>query len=241
MIDLGELKMIDLSHELCTDIPIWDEISKEIVSIGETVIAYKEKGVEIQKFSFPGQFGTHIDFPAHFIENGERQGDFNIKDFILPLIVIDISDKVSNDNDYSVEMEDVYNFEKQYGTILPNSFVALRTDWYRKWPNEIHNLDLNGQEHCPGWSLNVLKFLLESRKIMAIGHETMDTDSSTTIRKYGYLCENYILKKGRYQVELLCNLDKLPSYGAYIIVLPLNIPNSNGIPVRAVGIYRNNN
>lgn len=237
MINLNEYKFVDLSHELNKNIPIWDEISKEIVSIGETIIDYAEKGVEIQKFSFPGQFGTHIDFPAHFIVNGKRESGFNIKDFVLPLFIIDVSEKVSKDYDYCITLEDVYEHEKKYGAIPKNSFVAMRTDWYKNWPDKIHNVDINGVEHCPGWSIDVLKFLIETRRIKAIGHETMDTDSSKGIKEKGYICENYILKKERYQVELLCNLDKVPSVGAYIIVLPLNIPNSNGIPVRAIGMY----
>lgn len=233
---LKDLKVVDFSHKLNASIPIWDEIPKDIVSIGETIIDYADKGVEIQKFSFPGQFGTHIDFPAHFIKNGKREEDFNIKDFILPLNVIDVSEKILNDCDYKITMADVYKFEKQYGYISQNSFVAMRTDWYKKWPKNINNLGLN-EEHCPGWSIEVLKYLIEERKIRAIGHETMDTDSSNTIRDMGYVCENYILANGKYQVELLCNLDKIPPVGGYIIVLPLNIPISNGIPVRAIGIY----
>ena len=34
----------------------------------------------------------------------------------------------------------------------------------------------DGVAHYPGWSLEVLKYLCEERKITASGHETTDTD-----------------------------------------------------------------
>jgi kynurenine formamidase len=42
------------------------------------------------------------------------------------------------------------------------------------------NRDENGIAHYPGWSLEVLKYLYEERKITASGHEPTDTDPGTS-------------------------------------------------------------
>lgn len=231
------MKIVDMSHELSQNTPIWDKIPRDIISEGKKIMQYEDYGVEIQKFSFPGQFGTHIDFPAHFIENGKREGDYKIDEFMLPLYIVDISNKVKNNCEYMITIKDVLSFEDKYGKIEENSFVALRSDWYKRWPDKIHNLDKNNNGHSPGWSLEVLEILFDKRKVKAVGHETMDTDSSRTIREQGYICEHYLLERGHYQIELLCNLDKIPPAGATIIATPLSFPNANGIPVRVIGVF----
>ena len=42
-------------------------------------------------------------------------------------------------------------------------FVALRTDWWRRWPDveRFYNRSSDGVSHCPGWSKEVLALLLE--------------------------------------------------------------------------------
>ncbi len=68
--------------------------------------------------------------------------------------------------------------------------------------------------HYPGWSLAVLKYLYEERKITASGHETTDTDPGIATSKGDYSLETYILGTDHYQIELLTNLDKVPEAGA---------------------------
>ena len=50
--------------------------------------------LEIQTFKFPGQFGTHIDYPAHFVPGGRVAQDFGVMDTVLPLVVIDATPQV---------------------------------------------------------------------------------------------------------------------------------------------------
>jgi kynurenine formamidase len=47
--------------------------------------------------------------------------------------------------------------------------------------------------HYPSWSLPVLKYLYEERKITASGHETTDTDPGIATTKDDYSLETYIL------------------------------------------------
>ena len=49
---------------------------------------------------------------------------------------------------------------KDHGQIPAGAFVAMRTDWSKRWPDtaKMENKDANGIAHYPGWSLAVLKY-----------------------------------------------------------------------------------
>ena len=89
----------------------------------------------------------------------------------------------------------------------------------------MRNEDEQGVAHDPGWSLDVLKYLYEERKITASGHETTDTDPGTATSKGDYSLETYILGTDHYQIEMLTNLDKVPEARAIVVVA---FPKPNG-------------
>ena len=82
---------------------------------------------------------------------------------VYPLVVIDISEKVKENVYYAVTVDDIKEYEAKYGEIPDGAFVALRTDWYKRWPDmgAICNYDEEGGEHFPGWSLEALKYIYE--------------------------------------------------------------------------------
>lgn len=236
---LKEHEWIELSHELTNESPYWQGMPKGVVELNNTIIDYSEMNLRIQTFKFPGQFGTHIDYPAHFVENARLAGDFHIKDTILPLVVIDLSEKVKEDNDYEISVNDILQFEERYGKIPKGAFVAFRSDWSKRWPDldALGNADSEGVGHTPGWPIPTLEFLFNEREVAGVGHETLDTDSTATMLKHGDLIgERYILQQDKFQVEVLNNLDRLPPTGALIFIASPRIIEANGLPVRAWAI-----
>ncbi len=233
-------KWVDLTHPLNNDSPFWSGMPKDVLSLGDTAVSFDEMNLWIQTFKFPGQIGTHIDFPGHFSKGNKLCKDYNVKDFALPLVVIDVSEKAKANPDYELTIDDVLEFEKKHGRIPKNSFVAMRTDWYTRWPdgNALSNMDKDGNEHFPGWALETLKFLFTEREIAANGHETLDTDAPITSTEVGDLqCERYVLDIGKFQLELMANLDKVPPTGAIIYIGVIHIEEANGLPVRAFAIF----
>lgn len=83
----------------------------------------------MQQFSVVGQYGTHIDAPIHFVEGGRWLEEIDLKDLLLPLFVIDKSAAVAENPNYILTKQDILDFEAEHGQILPESFVAFRTDW----------------------------------------------------------------------------------------------------------------
>ena len=236
-----KLKWVDLTHPLNNDSPYWSGIPEGSVELGTVVFDWGNPMLEcqIQTFKFPGQFGTHIDFPGHFVKGADLSEKFTVKDAVFPLCVVDVSEKVKEDPCYVVTPDDIKEYEKKYGDIPDGAFVAIRTDWYKNWPDmaALSGLAEDGSENFPGWSLDALKYIYEERNAAANGHEALDTDASAETARAGDLaCERYVLTQGKIQVEVLCNLDKVAPAGAVLFVAWPNIEGAVGLPVRCWAI-----
>ena len=61
-------KWVELSHSLNNDSPYWSGMPENSVELSKTIFDWGNPMLEclIKSFRFPGQFGTHIDFPGHF-------------------------------------------------------------------------------------------------------------------------------------------------------------------------------
>ena len=234
---MKQLKWVELSHSLNNDSPYWAGIPEGSVELGKVVFDWGNPMLEcrIQTFKFPGQFGTHIDFPGHFFKGAALSDAFGVRDAVFPLCVIDITEKVAADCHYAVTVQDIQDYEAKYGPIPDGAFVALRTDWYKNWPDmdALSGVAEDGSENFPGWSLDALKYIYEVRSAAANGHEALDTDASAEAAKAEDLaCERYVLEQGKLQVEVLRNLDQVAPAGAVIFVAWPRIEGAVGLPVR---------
>ena len=136
-------------------------------------------------------------------------------------------------------VEDIKAYEAEYGPIPDGALVALRSDWYKKWPDidAVSGIDEEGRENAPGWSLEALEYIYKVRNAAANGHETLDTDSSAVAEEHeDLICERYVLEQEKLQVELLANLDQVSPAGAVVIVSYPRIEGATGLPARVWAI-----
>jgi kynurenine formamidase len=234
-------RFVDLTHAFSPGIPHWkgfpDE-NRETLFWYEPGVGTLGSGFYAQSFTHVGQWGTHVDPPAHFVKGMRTVDQISVKEMILPLVVIDVHEKVARNPDYTISKEDIKHWEKRHGPIPEGAFVAMRTDWSRRWPDmeAMENKDANGIAHYPGWSLEVLEYLYKHRKITASGHETTDTDPGIATSRDDYSLETYILKQNHYQIELLTNLDKVPEAGALVVAAFPKPKDGSGFPARVFAI-----
>lgn len=234
-------RFIDLTHAFAPGIPHWPGFPDEKT---KTIYWYDKKpgmmgdGFFAEVFTHVGQWGTHVDPPAHFHRGGRTVDQIEPKEMILPLVVIDVHDEVAKNPDYTLSLERVKKWEHDHGAIPAGAFVALRTDWSKRWPDAaaMQNKDAAGVAHYPGWSLPALKFLYEERHITASGHETTDTDPGSATSKDDYTLETYVLGTDHYQIELLANLDQVPEAGAIIVATFPKPKGGSGFPARVFAI-----
>jgi kynurenine formamidase len=232
---------VDLTHAFAPGIPHWPGFPNEQ---RESLYHYDEgvgtlgAGIYVHRYSHVGQWGTHADPPAHFVRGTRTLDQIEVKEMILPLVVLDIHKQVEKNPDYVISLADVKAWETKHGLIPAGSFVTLRTDWSKRWPDDtkMQNEDAKGIKHFPGWSHEVLKYLFDTRKITASGHETTDTNPGMDCSKGDYSMETYILGTNHYQVELLTNLDQLPEHGALVVATFPKPKNGSGFPARVFAI-----
>jgi kynurenine formamidase len=234
-------RFVDLTHAFAPGIPHWpgfpDE-TRETLYYYEPGVGSQGSGFFAQRYCLVGQWGTHVDPPAHFARGLRTLEDIEPKEMLLPLVVLDVHAQVAANPDYTVTLEDVRAWERRHGPIPEGAFVALRTDWSRRWPDpqKMRNEDAQHIAHYPGWSLPVLRYLYEERKITASGHETTDTDPGLATSRGDYSLEKYILERNHYQIELLCNLDQVPEAGALVVVAFPKPRRGSGFPARVFAI-----
>lgn len=234
-------RFVDLTHTFAPGIPHWkgfpDE-KREVLYWYESGAGTSGSGFYAQSFTHVGQWGTHVDPPAHFVKGLRTVDQISLKEMILPLVVIDVHRKVAGNPDYTITMQDIRDWERRHGPVPEGAFVAMRTDWSRRWPDReaMQNKDVHGIAHYPGWSLEVLKYLHVDRRITASGHETTDTDPGIAVSKNDYALEAFILKQNHYQIELLTNLDQVPETGALVVVAFPKPKDGSGFPARVFAI-----
>ena len=232
---------VDLTHAFGPGIPHWpgfpDE-KRETLYYYDEGIGSQGSGFFAQRYTIVGQWGTHVDPPAHFVKGLRTVDEIDVKEMILPLVVIDVHEAVAANPDYTLQMKDIENWEKKFGSVPEGAFVAMRTDWSKRWPDagKMRNEDAKRVAHYPGWSLDVLKYLYETRKITASGHETTDTDPGIAASKDDFSLETYILSQNHWQIELICNLDKVPESGALAVATFPKPKKGSGFPARLFAI-----
>jgi kynurenine formamidase len=238
---LSGKKFVDLTHSFAPGIPHWpgfpDE-KREVLYWYEKGHGTRGDGFFAETFTHVGQWGTHVDPPAHFIRGLRTVDQIPLQEMILPLVVIDAHTEAAKNPDYTLPLERVRKWETKHGPIPAGAFVAMRTDWSKRWPDgaAMANKDAAGVAHYPGWTLEALKYLYEERKITASGHETTDTDPGVAASKGDFSLEKYILSTNHYQIELLANLDQVPETGALVIVSFPKPKGGSGFPARVFAI-----
>jgi kynurenine formamidase len=224
---------VDLTHSFGTDTPVWSGFGQAKMTPAaspETHEPYTipKDGFRATYYEMVGQYGTHVDPPAHFAEDGATMDEIPLKQMILPLIVLDDTPYLAKEPDHAFSLADLRAWERRHGRVPRGSFVALRTDMYKDWDS---NPERFKRSPFPAWAFDTIKFLYEQRAVTATGHESLDTDTTDKMDS-----ETYILRHGHYQIEAMANLDKVPPKGALIVVTWPKVRKGLGFPARAFAI-----
>jgi kynurenine formamidase len=226
-------EFVDLTHSFSPETPVWSGFGQAKFSPAadpKTGRPYtiKEDGFHTTYYQMVGQYGTHVDPPAHFAPAGITMDKIPLKQMILPLIVLDDTPYLGKDPNHAFSVADLKAWEKRHGRVPRGSFVALRTDMSKDWDT---NPERFKRQPFPAWAFETIKFLYERRGVVATGHEAMDTDTTDKMDS-----ETWLLQHGHYQIEVMANLDKVPEQGALIVVTWPKVRDGLGFPARAFAI-----
>lgn len=226
-------EFVDLTNTVGVGSPVWSGFGQATMSAASDPTTHEPYTIEKHGFrttfySMVGQYGTHVDPPAHFDPNGITMDKIPLKDMILPLVVFDVTPLLGKDPNHALTVDDIQEWEKEHGEVPKGSFAALRTDMYKDWDTDSERFK---RFPFPAWSLDGIKFLIQQRGVTAIGHEALDTDATESMES-----EIWLLQNGHYQIEVMANLDKVPATGAVIVVTWPKVENGLGFPARAFAI-----
>jgi kynurenine formamidase len=224
---------VDLTHSFSPATPVWSGFGQAKFSPASDPKTHEpytiaKDGFRATYYEMVGQYGTHVDPPAHFAPDGVTMDKIPLKQMILPLIVLDGTPYLEKDPNHAFSITDLRAWEKKHGRVPKGSFVALRTDMYKDFDS---NPERFKRSPFPAWAFETIKFLYEKRGAVATGHESLDTDTTDKMES-----ETWLLQKGHFQIEVMAKLDKVPPKGALIVVTWPKVKDGLGFPARAFAI-----
>ena len=220
-------KIIDLTHTLSPDSPSWSGGCGFNYDIKlDYAQCIEEVKFRVQQVKMHAGIGTHIDAPSHCVPGGKTVESIALDDLSAPLIVIDVGTKARAD--YKISIEDIAEFEHEYEQIQSKSFVCFHTGWGQYWDN---SEKYRNNHVFPSLEGAVAELLIE-RDVIGIGIDTLSPDLPGS----GFPVHNTILGAGKYIIENVACLDKMPCVGAYVMILPLKGLGLTESPVRMIGL-----
>ncbi|MFQ6037052.1 MAG: cyclase family protein [Candidatus Aminicenantales bacterium] len=188
-------------------------------------------------FSASEHGGTHADAPIHFARNGRTIDKIPLEEWIGPAVKVDVTDKCQKDRDYRLSVEDIKNWEEEYGRIPDRAWVIMYTGIdTRYYPDKkkVLGTDKKGEEALPelsfpGFSPDSVTFLVEERNITGIA---IDTPSIDYGKSKDFKVHQILFAADKLALENIAQLDRLPPRGATLYVIPMLIRGGTGAPAR---------
>lgn len=227
--------IVDLTHTLTSEFPFIPV--KKLTYPFELIpmATLKDNGVAANSWKIHEHLGTHIDAPNHFIENQKSVDELELKDLIVPVVVIDIEEKASRNSDAELTIEDIQAFEKLYGTIPNHACVMMYSGWEKRLrDSSFVGLDSKLVKHFPGFSTDAISFLLTNRNIAGIGVDVLSFDPGIDEQYTGH---KTLFAAGKWGVECVANLAKIPKTGATIFIGAPKVGKATGGFSRIVAVW----
>ncbi len=226
-------RVVDLSHVLSPETPMFPaydpvEVANKFSCAGD--------GFYVRSWGFDEHSGTHVDAPAHFAENGTTVDRIDPAELVLPIVVLDVRERLGGDPDGTVHPDDVLAYERRHGPLPERCAVFALTGWGERAgdPAAYLNADADGTLHSPGFSAESTEFLKTDRPgVRAIGLDTASLDPGESS---DFAAHVSWLPSGRYGIENLANLDRVPPAGATVVVGVPRFEAGSGGPARILAL-----
>ncbi len=209
----GHGSVEDMTYELSEDFPTYFGVPG--IS-SEKMFNFAEHGFNVSKITFNEHTGTHIDAPLHFSADGAAVNEIPVSQLIAPLCVIDIAERANEDPDSSVTPDDIKAWIANNGPIPDGACVAMHSGWGQYVSGaKFRGADDNGVQHYPGFHVEAARMLLEESNAASLASDTLSLDigaSTTYDTHYAWL------PAGRFGIENIANLDRVPVAGATLVI-----------------------
>lgn len=222
-------KAVDLTHAYDGAFPTFD--GKPGI-LFEEAVNIDASGYQLWKLTIYEHTGTHIDAPLHFAKDGTSVADLPVENLVAPLCVIDLTAKAAEDANAMVTKEDIDAWISAHGEIPPGACVAMHSGWAAKVGDPSFRNTPDGAFAFPGFSKEATDYLAELGAA-SIGVDTLSLDPGNS---KDFAVHFSWLPGGRFGIENLANLDKLPPAGATIFIGAPKHKTGTGGPARIIAV-----
>jgi kynurenine formamidase len=224
----GHGGIVDMTHKLSPEFPTFFGVPG--IS-SEPQFNFAEHGFNLLNLTINEHTATHIDAPLHFSADGASVDEIPVSDLVIPLCVIHIHGKASENPDAQVTPDDLKAWISANGPIPDKACVAMHSGWAKKSASaaEYTGADAEGVKHFPGFHIEATQMLLEETTAAAMAVDTLSLDhgpSADFATHYAWL------PSGRYGIENLAGLADVPAAGATLVVGAPNHVGGTGGPAR---------
>jgi len=210
--------LIDLSHPIRNGMPLFPGTpALQISQLNDL----KENGFREKQITLTTHVGTHLDAPAHILEDGKFLDRLPLSQFYGRALALNV--QAFKGKTIPPQIFD--------SIVDPESldFILFHTNYAKLWGSEEYWKDF--PTLSPEAAGRIIKMNLKG-----IGFDVATVDPMDSSE---YLIHKKILSAGLIIIENLTNLDKILNQRFILSVFPLNIHEADGFPVRAVAMVEN--
>ncbi|MEE4453116.1 cyclase family protein [Novosphingobium resinovorum] len=240
----GDITVVDLTQTLSEDTPLLvlpEPFGQTAAFSRQEISRYDERGVawHWNNFTVGEHTGTHFDAPVHWV-SGKDLPDNTIdkvppQKLVAPAVVLDFAAECAANPDFLLTAEHIKAWEAEHGAIPAGAWVLFRTDWSKLDVDAYTNRKDDGA-HTPGPDASAIQYILD-RDALGFGVETIGTDAGQAhLLEPMYPAHTLLHGAGKYGLQCLENLDRLPATGAIVIASPLKILGGSGSPLRVLAL-----
>ncbi|WP_372947731.1 cyclase family protein [Mariniphaga sp.] len=207
------MKLYDLSHLLNNETPVFPGMVKPRFQPAAKI---EKDGYRETRFEMDSHTGTHIDAPAHMLENGKTLDQLPVDKFSGKAVIISVPQGTE-----VIEKELLLQFEEKLQKV---DFVLFKTGWSKFWgtPRYFNNF--------PALTSEAVEWLLNF-SLKGIGFDIISADP---MKSTSYPNHFSILGKECIIIENLTFPDALTETEGEFFCFPIPYENADGSPVRAV-------
>ena len=212
------MRFIDLSHPIRENMPLYPGTPPVRI---EQLRRIETDGYREKQITFTTHTGTHVDAPAHILENGKTLDQFPLSRFYGKGIVLDVrAFKGQSIPDEFLQAQNSWQSAE---------FVLFFTGFSARWGSEAYFKDF------PVLSLEAADLLINKGKLKGVGFDAVSPD---TMDSNDLPVHHKLLNAEKLIIENLNDLSLLLNKEFELSLFPLPVSDADGLPVRAVALLQ---